>query len=108
MATSLRACAAAAFLLLSHAGARAQTGAASVKVEGRVSGVVAVSVPEAQTISEGARVAVDDIEQTTVAVSISGSGGGKARVRLPLQLRSNVCYGLSASFVSQDALDVSL
>lgn len=108
MATSLRACVAAAFLLLPHAGARAQTGAASVRLGGQVSGAVAVSVPEGQTLSEGARVAVDDADPTTVAVSISGSGGGKARVRLPLQLRSNVAYDLRASFVSRDALDVRL
>ena len=108
MATSLRACVAAASLLLSHAGAHAQTGAASVKLGGHVSGVVAVSVPEGQTLSEGARVVIDDIEPTTVAVSISGSGGRKARVRLPLQLRSNVGYDLRASFISQDALDVRL
>ena len=108
MATPLRACAAAAFLLLSHAGAHAQTGTASVRLGGRVSGAVAVSVPEGQALSEGVRVAVDDVEQTTVAVSISASGGGKARVRLPLQLRSNVGYELRASFDSQDALDVRL
>ena len=108
MATPLRACLAAAFLLLSHAAAHAQTGVASVKLGGRVSGAVAVSVPEGQALSEGARVAIDDAEPTTVAVNISGSDGGKARVRLPLQLRSNVGYELRASFVSWDALDVRL
>lgn len=108
MAKPLRACLAAAFLLLSQTAARAQTGAASVKLGGQVSGAVAVSVPEGQTLSEGATVAVADTDQTTVAVNISGSGGGKASVRLPLQLRSNVGYELRASFDSKDALDVRL
>lgn len=108
MATPFRACVAAACLLLSSGAARAQTGAASVKLGGQVSGAVVVSVPEGQPSGEGARVAFDDIGPTTVALSISGSGGGKARVRLPLQLRSNVGYDLRASFDSQDALDVRL
>jgi hypothetical protein len=108
MATSLRACIAAALLLIPHAGAHAQSGTASVSLGGRVSGAVAVSVPEAQTLGEGAQVAVAGTDPTTVVVSISGSGGGKARVRLPLQLRSNVGYELRASFDSRDALDVRL
>jgi VCBS repeat-containing protein len=108
MATSLRACVVTAFLLLSSAAAHAQTGSASVRLAGQVSGAVAVSVPEGQTLSEGVTVAVADTDQTTVAVSIYGSGDGKARVRLPLQLRSNVGYELRASFDSKDALDVRL
>lgn len=108
MATSLRACAATAFLLISSAGAHAQTGTASVKLAGQVSGAVAVSVPEAQTLSKGARVAIADLDPTTVTVTISGSGNEKARVSLPLQLRSNVGYELRASFLSEDALTLRL
>lgn len=108
MGTSLRAFVVVASLLISSLGVRAQSGAASAKLAGQVSAAVAVSIPEAHILSGEAQVSTASINSNTTAVSISGSGSDEVRVSLRLQLRSNVGYGLQASFLSPDALALRL
>lgn len=96
------------FLLLTSPGVCAQTGASSATLRGQVSAAVAVSIPEARTQSDGARVSSASVDANTVSVSISGFGGDAARVRLPVLLRTNVGYTLRASFLSADEVNVRL
>lgn len=95
-------------LLLTPHGVGAQSGAASAELRGQVSAAVAVSINEAVSPSGQTRVSFANVDATTVAVNISGSGDREARVRLPLRLRSNVGYGLRASFLSTGELNVRL
>ena len=108
MNTLLRACFVILFLLVASCGACAQTGAARVTLTGQVSAAISLSVSEASALSEGAQVSAANADANTVAVSISGSGSEGARVRLPLRLRSNVGYGLRASFLSPGDVTVRL
>lgn len=97
-----------AFLLVPSLGVCAQSGAASVKLTGQVSAAVAVSVPAARVLGGQAQVSTASTDSNTTSVLISGSGGEAARVSLRVQLRSNVGYGLRASFLSADALALRL
>lgn len=108
MSTPPRACIVVVFLLLAAPFVCAQAGASSVKLSGQVSGAVTVSVGEARSVSEGARVAVTNVDAQTVAVNVSSPGGDAARVTIPVTLRSNVAYALRASLLAADELNVGL
>lgn len=108
MSTLPRACILVVFLLLAAPRVCAQAGASSVRLSGQVSGAAAVSVHEARDASEGARVSFARVDTNSVAVTISGSGDGTTRVTLPVKLRSNVGFELSASLLSADDLTVAL
>lgn len=95
-------------LLLTPPCAGAQSGAASAELRGQVSAAVAVSINEAVRPGDQTRVSIANVDANTVAVMISGSGDKKATVSLPLRLRSNVGYGLRASFLSAGELALRL
>lgn len=110
MSTPPRACLVVVFLLLAAPFACAQAGApsASVKLSGRVSGAVVVSIDEARTASDGALVTLTNVDAQTVAVNITSTGGDAARVTLPVTLRSNVAFALRASLLTADELSFAL
>lgn len=108
MSTLPRACIVVVFLLLAAPCVCAQAGASSVKLSGQVSGAVTVSIHEARDASDGARVSFAQVDAKTVAVNVSGSGAEPTRVTLPVTLRSNVGFELSASLLSADDLTVAL
>ena len=70
---------------------------AAVKLTAQVSGTVAISVaPDAQ-VAGGVRMTSSSAGQRTVAVSLTGSGNAPTEIRIPIYIRSNVGYALSAS-----------
>ncbi|HEV7906428.1 MAG TPA: hypothetical protein VGO96_21500 [Pyrinomonadaceae bacterium] len=74
--------------------------AASVTIGGRVGEAIFVSIaPGAQVSGDTLPVTYTNLDQHTVRLSIptSGTSGGSRRLSIPLQLRSNVGYTLSAS-----------
>lgn len=89
-----------ALTLLLAPDAVGQSAAASVNMSGQVSGAVFVSIaPGAQLSGETLAVTYSNLDRQTVRLSIDASGSGDAgrRISIPLQLRSNVGYTLSAS-----------
>ena len=73
-------------------------GSASVTLAGRVSEFVAMTlVPCAQVIDAQATFVSSRGDGRTISLSISGSGKGINQIRIPLQVRSNTGYALSAS-----------
>jgi hypothetical protein len=87
---------------------RAQTGAATARLTGQVSGAVALSVHEARDAGARTQTSIERVDATTAAVTISGHGGGERRVSLRLRLRSNVGYGLDAARLSTDETGVRI
>jgi hypothetical protein len=79
--------------------ARGQSASASIRVSGQVSEAIFVSIaPGAQLSVETLQVTHSNLNQHTVRLSIDASGSGTGgRITIPLQLRSNVNYTLSAS-----------
>lgn len=77
--------------------ASGQSTSASINVSGQVSEAIFVSVaPGAQLSDESLTATYSNLDKHTVRLSINNSGGG-GRISIPLQLRSNVSYTLSAS-----------
>jgi hypothetical protein len=79
--------------------ARGQSDSASISVSGQVSEAIFVSIaPGAQLSAEALQVTHSNLNRHTVRLSIDTSGSGTGgRITIPLQLRSNVSYTLSAS-----------
>jgi hypothetical protein len=79
--------------------ASGQTASASINVSGQVSEAIFVSIaPAAQLSGETLPFTHSNLNSHTVRLSISTStSGGGGRISIPLQLRSNVGYTLSAS-----------
>lgn len=72
--------------------------AASVTVGGQVGEAIFVSVARgAQVSGESLPVTYSNLDKHTVRLSIPASGSGGRRMTIPLQLRSNAGYTLSAS-----------
>jgi hypothetical protein len=86
------------FTLLLACAAKAQSGSASVRFGGHVSGTVLLSVsPTAQLSDQETLVAANNLDAHTILVSIKTYGSHAGRISIPLQIRSNVGYTLSAS-----------
>jgi hypothetical protein len=80
--------------------ARAQAGG-SVRMSGGVSGTVAISIPRnAEASDKGVRVNVGRNADQSLTVTIDGETRGPALVRIPVQIRSNTSYRLSAAATS--------
>ncbi|HEY0100096.1 MAG TPA: hypothetical protein VGB76_14195 [Pyrinomonadaceae bacterium] len=88
-----------ALTILLAPAARGQTAAASVAANGQVSEAVFVSIaPGAQLSGETLPLTYSNLDRQTVRLSIDASGiGSDRRINIPLQLRSNVGYTLSAA-----------
>jgi hypothetical protein len=90
-------------LLLSLAG-RAQTNSASVTMRGRVSQTVLITVaPDAQVFDDQLPISYRNLDAHTIQVSIATSVNSIRRISIPVQIRSNVGYTLSASTTSSGA-----
>src|SRR5829696_3125934 len=84
-------------ILLAHEAA-GQSGSGSVTVSGQVSRAVFINVaPGAQLSADNFRVTHTQPNAHTVLLSISVAGGEMRRVSIPLRLRSNAGFKLSAS-----------
>jgi hypothetical protein len=85
-------------ILLAYA-ARAQSGStASVTLNGHVSGTVLLSVsPTAQLSDDKYSITSHNLNAHTILVSIKTGGGHARQIAIPVQIRSNVGYALSAS-----------
>ena len=84
--------------LLTFNATQAKAQSAAVKVTARVSGTVAISVaPTAQAGSGNVQIMPSSVDQRTVAVSLSGSTSAPTEIKIPVYIRSNVGYALSAS-----------
>lgn len=87
-------------VLLVPAGVEAQTNSSSVTMKATVSEVVTLSVPpnsihgDADVVSTGGN---------TVRLTLSGSGDGSPVIRVPLIVRSNSDFKISARFESETA-----
>lgn len=91
-----------ATLAASHAPAR--QGGAAVKVTGRVSPVVAISAaPPVRAEGSDAQVSTSNAGPHALTVSLSGAGVGVTKIDVPLRLRSNVGFTLTASCVTREA-----
>ena len=78
--------------------ATGQSGSASITVNGQVSEAVFISIaPGAQLSSENLQVTYSNLNTHSVRLSINASGGDARRLSIPVQLRSNVPYTLSAA-----------
>ncbi|HEV3470993.1 MAG TPA: hypothetical protein VG148_16840 [Pyrinomonadaceae bacterium] len=97
-------CRVAVFVVLAALPLRAQHAGGTVTVTGRVSAVAAVSAGSAARVVEGdARVSARTDGARGLVVSVSGTRGGETRLELPIQLRSNVGFALTASCVTGGA-----
>jgi hypothetical protein len=77
--------------------ARAQAGG-PVRMSGGVSGTVAISIPRgAESSDNGVRVNISRNADQSLTVTIDGETRGSTEVRLPVQIRSNTSYRLSAA-----------
>lgn len=80
----------------------AQTGGSSVALRASVSETVALSVPPSSTHGD---VAIDVVSSgNTVRLTLSGTGPGSSVIRVPLLLRSNIGFKISAVAESKTAL----
>jgi hypothetical protein len=87
-----------AFAILLATEAKGQIGAASIAVNGQVSEAVFVSIaPGAGLSNESLSIIYSNLDKQTIRLSISTSGSDTGgRITIPLQLRSNAGYTLSA------------
>jgi hypothetical protein len=90
-------------ILLAH-DAAGQSASGSVTVSGQVSRAVFLDLaPAAQLYGDNFRVTHTQQDAHTVHLSVSVAGGEARLVSIPLQLRSNAGFTLSASAESSDA-----
>jgi hypothetical protein len=91
-------CRVALFIVLAALPLCAQHAGGRVTVTGRVSAVAAVAAPSAGRVMEGdAQISARPDGAHGLILSLTGAGGGETRLELPIQLRSNVGFGLVAS-----------
>lgn len=99
-----RACRIATLVLLASLPARAQHAGGSVTVTGQVSAVAMVSAGSPARVVKGdARVSSGSDGTQKLVLSLSGRRGGETQVEIPIQLRSNANFILSASCVTRGA-----
>lgn len=97
-------CRIAALVALAPLTLRAQQAGGTVTVTGRVSAVAAVSGGSAARVVKGAaQVSARAIRADEFVLSLSGPRGGETQIEIPVQLRSNVAFGLTASCASEGA-----
>lgn len=83
---------------------RARQAGGRVVVSGQVSAFAAVAAgPDAQVLKGDARVASSSDGAQGLIFTLSGTRGGETQVELPLQLRSNAAFALSASCATDGA-----
>jgi hypothetical protein len=88
-------------VLLVPAAVQAQTGRSSVTVKGTVSEVVTLSIPPNSTHGD---VDVNVVSSGgTVRLTLSGAKAGSSVIRVPLMVRSNTGFRISATFESNTA-----
>ena len=80
-------------------GARAQSGGGSVRMTGVVSQLVALSIPQT-TEAPGVLVNTSRGTGDSLTVTLDGNTRGPTEVRIPVQIRSNTAYRLSAAATS--------
>jgi len=91
-------CLIAAFVTLGSLPLSAQQASGSVTVKGQVSAVAAVSARSAARVVKGdARVSSESAGTHGLTLSLSGARGGETQVEIPVQLRSNAEFALTAS-----------
>lgn len=84
--------------------ARAQSGAASVKMSGGVSEMVTLSSPAGEGVSaDGVRVTSSHNPDRSLSITLSGSTRDVTRVGVPVQIRSNTGYRLFATAKGEGA-----
>ncbi len=89
---------AAALVLAAALAAQAQAAGAPVRMAGQVSATVAVSVAPTTEINAGEVRAISrQVNPQTAVVTLSGTGGATAELLIPVRIRSNAAYELSAS-----------
>ncbi|HJQ31126.1 MAG TPA: hypothetical protein VJ866_03050 [Pyrinomonadaceae bacterium] len=79
--------------------ARAQAGGGSIRMTGIVSELVALSIPQT-TEAPGVLVNTSRGADNSVTVTLNGNTRGLTEVRIPVQIRSNTAYRLSAAATS--------
>ncbi len=98
-----------ALVLAATLTAQAQAAGASVRMAGQVSAAVAVSVAPGMEVKAG-EVQADSrqVNLQTAVVTLSGAGGAVAKLLVPVRIRSNTAYVLSASMKSNGVSLASL
>ena len=76
--------------------ARGQAGGGSVRMTGVVSELVALSIPQV-TETQGVLVNTGRGADNSLTVTLNGNTRGPTEVRIPVQIRSNTAYRLSAA-----------
>ncbi len=76
--------------------ARAQTGGGSVRMSGGVSETVVLSIPQGSA-PPGVLVSTSRNADQSLTVNISGATRDLTELRIPVQIRSNTAYSLSAA-----------
>lgn len=98
MCSLTHACRVAVIVAIAALPLRAQHAGGRVAATGRVSGVAAVSAGSAGQVMKGdAQVSAGSNGAHGLVLSLSGARGGETQLELPVQLRSNVRFGLIAS-----------
>jgi hypothetical protein len=80
-------------------GARAQAGGGSVRMTGVVSELVTLSIPQT-TQAPGVLVNTSRSADNALTLTLNGNTRGLTEVRIPVQIRSNAAYRLSAAITS--------
>lgn len=85
-------------LILIFVGASAgQAQFSSIALSGRVSGFVGIAAAQNAQVLGGEASIVPTANGHTLAISLNGSGSQPTEIRVPVQIRSNIGYTLSAS-----------
>lgn len=92
------------FVALAPPAAWAQQTRGSLTLTGQVSGVAAVSVgSEARVVRGAGQVSAGRAGADAVVVSLSGLAEGETEVDIPVQVRSNVAFALTAACAGRGA-----
>jgi len=103
------ACRIALLVALASLPLRAQQTGGRVRVSGQISGVAAAAAGPAARVSKGgARVSTAGSGVRGLVFTLSGTRGGETQIELPVQLRSNAGFALSASCATERATLSSL
>lgn len=95
-------CRVALFVALASLPLRAQQARGSVTMTGQVSAVAAVAAKSTARVLKGdAQVSAEAAGAHEVILSLSGPRGGETQIEIPIQLRSNVAFALTASWTAR-------
>jgi hypothetical protein len=82
-----------------------QTRTGSVNISGYISGTVALSaVPNVLSSNSDVEVSVSNISNSTIRIFLSGSSNNQTEVNIPVQIRSNTSYELTAITQSSSSI----